>query len=247
MRRRQVGIGNGLHRKNLQKNFQQKGDSMAANELEQLQKQMDVFKTNLQEFAQKHRKDIRKDPTFRTHFQRMCTNIGVDPLASNKGFWADLLGVGDFYYELGVQVIEACIMSRDNDGGLTDLDELQRRVKAMRGIQSKSDSNKISEDDITRAIKTLKPLNGGYEVLQIGNKKLVRSVPKELDKDQAELLLLAQKTGYVDAGMIKNELGWSTERTNTAVQHLLQDGLAWVDSYGDKDTYWIPSYFLSGQ
>lgn len=42
---------------------------------------MDVFKTNLQEFAQKHRKDIRKDPTFRAHFQRMCTNIGVDPLA----------------------------------------------------------------------------------------------------------------------------------------------------------------------
>jgi hypothetical protein len=42
---------------------------------------MEVFKTNLQEFAQKHRKDIRKDPTFRAHFQRMCTNIGVDPLA----------------------------------------------------------------------------------------------------------------------------------------------------------------------
>jgi ESCRT-II complex subunit VPS22 len=64
---------------------------------------------------------------------------------ANKGFWADLLGVGDFYYELGVQVIEACIMSRDNDGGLTDLDELQKRVKAMRGIQSKSDTNRISE------------------------------------------------------------------------------------------------------
>jgi hypothetical protein len=29
---------------------------------------------------------------------------GVDPLASNKGFWAQLLGVGDFYYELAVQV-----------------------------------------------------------------------------------------------------------------------------------------------
>jgi len=25
----------------------------------------------------------------------------VDPLASNKGFWAELLGIGDFYYELG--------------------------------------------------------------------------------------------------------------------------------------------------
>lgn len=42
---------------------------------------METFKTNLQEFAQKHRKDIRKDPTFRAHFQKMCANIGVDPLA----------------------------------------------------------------------------------------------------------------------------------------------------------------------
>ena len=36
----------------------------------------------------------------------MCSKIGVDPLASNKGFWAEMLGVGDFYYELGVQIIE---------------------------------------------------------------------------------------------------------------------------------------------
>lgn len=28
----------------------------------------------------------------------------MDPLASNKGFWAQVLGVGDFYYELAVQV-----------------------------------------------------------------------------------------------------------------------------------------------
>ena len=34
----------------------------------------------------------------------MCANVGVDPLSSNKGMWATLLGFGDFYYELGVQV-----------------------------------------------------------------------------------------------------------------------------------------------
>ncbi len=38
------------------------------------------------------------------HFQEMCTTIGVDPLASSKGFWSEMLGVGDFYYELAVQV-----------------------------------------------------------------------------------------------------------------------------------------------
>lgn len=35
----------------------------------------------------------------------MCKQIGVDPLSSNKGFWVDVLGVGDFYYELAVSII----------------------------------------------------------------------------------------------------------------------------------------------
>jgi EAP30/Vps36 family len=33
----------------------------------------------------------------------MCS---VDPLASKKGFWSEVLGVGDFYYELSVQITE---------------------------------------------------------------------------------------------------------------------------------------------
>jgi len=28
---------------------------------------------------------------------------------ANKGFWAEMLGVGDFYYELAVQIIEGLI------------------------------------------------------------------------------------------------------------------------------------------
>ena len=45
--------------------------------------------------------DIKKNPAFRAQFHEMCAKVGVDPLASNKGFWAELLGIGDFYYELG--------------------------------------------------------------------------------------------------------------------------------------------------
>ncbi|KAI8643483.1 EAP30/Vps36 family-domain-containing protein [Parasitella parasitica] len=248
MRRRPVGVASVTYRKRTEREYQQIGDTIAAKELEQLQSQMEVFKTNLQEFAQKHRKDIRKDPTFRAHFQRMCTNIGVDPLASNKGFWADLLGVGDFYYELGIQIIEACIVSRINDGGLTDLNEIMRRVQLMRGsISKQQQQQQISEDDIVRAIKTLKPLSGGYQVIPIGDRKLVRSVPKELNKDQSALLLLAQKIGFVDNEMIKNELGWSPERINTATQHLLQDGIAWLDKFGERESFWIPSYFNTKQ
>ena len=32
----------------------------------------------------------------------MCEKIGVDPLASSKGLWGEILGLGDFYYELGL-------------------------------------------------------------------------------------------------------------------------------------------------
>jgi len=45
--------------------------------------QLVMFKDNLEEFAKKYRKEIAKNPEFRAQFQKMCTQIGVDPLACN--------------------------------------------------------------------------------------------------------------------------------------------------------------------
>ena len=76
------------------------------------------------------RDGVRQDPEFRAKFHAMCAHVGVDPLASNKGVWAQLLGFGDFYYELGVQIVEACLATRAYNGGLIDLPALQRYVQA---------------------------------------------------------------------------------------------------------------------
>lgn len=43
-----------------------------------------MFKTNLEEFASKHKQEIRKNPEFRVQFQDMCATIGVDPLACEE-------------------------------------------------------------------------------------------------------------------------------------------------------------------
>ena len=94
---------------------------------------LELFKTNLQEFASKHTQDIKRDPIFRMHFQNMCSQVGVDPLASHKGFWSELLGVGNFYYELAVQVAQICLATREKNGGLLDLVELERQLVVMRG------------------------------------------------------------------------------------------------------------------
>ena len=44
-------------------------------------KLLDSFKNYLEDFAAKHKADIKKNPEFRGHFQKMCARIGVDPLA----------------------------------------------------------------------------------------------------------------------------------------------------------------------
>jgi len=59
-------------------------------------------------------------------------------LVANKGFWAELLGVGDFYYELGVQIVEICMAKRQENGGFMDIMELQRLLKTSRQAQHNS-------------------------------------------------------------------------------------------------------------
>lgn len=51
-----------------------------------MSKQLETFKSNLEEFASKHKQEIRKSSQFRVQFQEMCATIGVDPLACEKLF-----------------------------------------------------------------------------------------------------------------------------------------------------------------
>ena len=85
----------------------------------------------------------------------MCASVGVDPLASGKGFWSEMLGVGDFYYELGVQIVEICMATTPRNGGLMPLEELRERLGKARSRKGTNEVE-ISMDDLQRAIKKLK-------------------------------------------------------------------------------------------
>ena len=50
----------------------------------------------------------------------------------------------------------------------------------------------VSEDDLINAIKQLKVLGSGFGIVNIGSKKLVSSVPRELNRDHNALFELAQ-------------------------------------------------------
>lgn len=181
-----------------------------------MKQQLEVFRTNLEEFAVKHRKEISKNPVFRNHFQQMCSKIGVDPLQSNKGFWAEILGVGDFYYELGVQIVDVCIATRAKTGGLIELEDLKRRIERMRG----KSAQEISTEDIVRSIRNLKPLGSGYDIIKVGSKQLVQSVPREVSNDFSLILSTFQEQGHFTWQLVLQALSWSDSRIDNAIVRL---------------------------
>ncbi|GAB2232670.1 hypothetical protein Droror1_Dr00011715 [Drosera rotundifolia] len=214
------------------------GENVAKVKADLLKEQLATFRSHLEDFARKHKNDIRKNPTFRAQFHEMCAKVGVDPLASNKGFWAELLGIGDFYYELGVQIVEICLATRPHNGGLISLQELCTLV----GQKRKNGREPVTEDDCLRAISKLKVLGSGYEVFSVGKKKLVRSVPTELNKAHNEILDLAQAQGFVTVDEVERRLSWSSGRAIDALDSLLEVGLAMIDD-GHRDgkrRYWFP-------
>lgn len=83
---------------------------------------------------------------FEPSVTRLCTRtfVWTSHRAVPQGMWAELLGLGDFYYELGVQILEAAWATRQHNGGLLELPSLVKYVNRRRG----SAGGDITEDDV---------------------------------------------------------------------------------------------------
>ncbi|PHH79961.1 hypothetical protein CDD83_3806 [Cordyceps sp. RAO-2017] len=285
MSRKGVGIGAFDRSRLTSAHYASHGSSLRATNAQALEAQLSVFRSLLQQFAQTHARDIRSDPSFRAQFARMCTAIGVDPLASSSSssagggggggggggsIWAQLLGktVNDFYFELAVRVVEVCGATRGENGGLIGLREVQERLS--RGAVTSSPSSScpapapdrdqqqqqqqqleggnvvvISEDDVRRAVETLKPLGGSYGIVRVGRKEYIRSVPRELSSDQAAVIEAVQVLGYVSVSMLRDNLGWEGARCRTVIDDLVAQGMLWVDKQTRGEwEYWSPSFMV---
>ncbi|XP_027343799.1 vacuolar protein sorting-associated protein 22 homolog 1 isoform X2 [Abrus precatorius] len=141
-------------------------------------------------------------------------------------------------HKTGVQIVDICLATRAHNGGLINLQELCHLLRQRR----KSDRGVVSEDDCLRAISKLKVLGSGFEVISVGKRKLIRSVPTELNKDHNEILELAQAQGFVTVEEVERRLSWTSGRAIDALETLLDEGLAMIDD-GHRDgkrRYWFP-------
>lgn len=242
--RRRPGVG-GIQKQKLDaERYKDKGSEISDNQFEQMTKQMELLKTNLEEFAEKHKSEIRKNPTFRTQFTEMCKAIGVDPLSSGKGVWS-VLGMGDFYFELSIQIVEICLALADSTGGMLEINELKERL--IKSRRQKSKQQEINIEDILLATKKLKIFGNSFQVHSLGkNRHIIQSIPGELSLQETKALTLAsnQETGSITKSLLMKELGWNDMRTQQAIDKLISEGLVWVDEQDDSETsYWFPSLF----
>ncbi|KAL0947172.1 hypothetical protein HGRIS_013297 [Hohenbuehelia grisea] len=238
-----VGLAAFERHEQSKRSFAELSNELSQSQVDHLHSQLNQFRTALARFASSHRETIKNDPTFRHAFQQMCSSIGVDPLAGPRkgGWWAELLGIGDWQYELGVQIVDVCVSTRERNGGVIEMAELVRLVTKLRGVSAGT----ITEDDVVRSIKTLHPLGAGYQVVEVGGIKMVRSVVKELDEDQAIVLALAQESGgRIVEDTLVDRKGWTQERAHAALDNmLLRDGLCWLDEQDKQHdrVYWVTS------
>jgi ESCRT-II complex subunit VPS22 len=223
--------------------LQKKADEIKAVSLQSAIDTCEKLEIKLTEFAKTHRNDIRNDPVFRQRFLEMCAPLGVDPLSSDKSFWGSVLGMGDFYHELAVKVAEVCSASRSTNGGIMSVKEVQAILaKRKTRLGTASAAATVSASDIEVAIKKLGKLGGGFRTIKVGKSTMIVSVPNELDGDIMRVMAVGNEISHgitVDDMIVATQ--WSRERVERAVQLLLQEGMAWLDTHQGDDYYWFPS------
>lgn len=215
-----------------------KGDQVNEHETEAISSQMAKFKTKLEEFALSHASKVKKDPVFRRDFQKMCDAAGVDVLVSQKSVWSELLGLSDFYYSLGVEIVEVCLSSRGQNGGLISLDEVHRRLLKRHDTPRRM----IHEDDIERAIRKLEALGSGLSIHTVAGRKLVQSVPTELSQDHAKIFAEATTTGFTTIAGLCNALSWTATRAEAALDQMIQAGMVWIDDQAATRHFWLAGF-----
>jgi len=241
---RKTGVAAVKQKQAAKQQFTNKGEGLEAVKLASVREMLDLFKGTLETFAQKHRAQINSDPEFRMQFHTMCLEVGVDPLASSKGFWAGVLGVGDYYFELGVKIVQISVKTRAANGGMVSLDDMLSMLRANISSSSNgssSTSSVVSAEDVKRAVDKLSVLGGGFRIMSIGGRPFIISVPVELNRDHEELVEEAQKNEYVSERTFVECYGWTHERFSFAITPLLREGIVWVDEHEGTLTFYFPS------
>jgi hypothetical protein len=138
---------------------------------------------------------------------------------------------------LGMLAYQRVMLEKTETGGLLTLPDVMDRVNT--GILK----NKIRIDDVEKAILMLKKDNVIPEVKKLASGVMIVSFfPVQYTQDQAAILDLVKKDGVITTGDIVKQLNWTVERTDRALQNLVDTGVAKItESYREGKKYFFPN------
>eukprot|EP00388_Colpodella_angusta_P001318 GDKJ01004242.1.p1 GENE.GDKJ01004242.1~~GDKJ01004242.1.p1 ORF type:complete len:247 (+),score=54.97 GDKJ01004242.1:9-749(+) len=214
--------------------------------VDELKPILEKFKNSLIDFALKHKTKINEDPDFRKKFFDMCSIVGVDPLTSNKGFWSELLGSGDFFINIAVQVLTVSLATRATNGGIMELSECVNEINKLRG----KNASRVSGDDIKVAVDRItSSLGPSLTIYTVGSHSYVSSVPESMGSDELIALECASENGGVFSFKAKKfqDEKWNVVRFNKMTDRMQRDGLVWVDIHPQTkaEEFWFYSLAMT--
>ena len=109
--------------------------------------------------------------------------------------WGKVFGknMHNFYYILAIRVINICLALRKKNGGFLEIHECLHYLRATKlHGKKKIEDSEITLEDVRKAVKTLKVLGKGFEIVTTGGKTLICSVPVELSEDSSIILKAAE-------------------------------------------------------
>lgn len=220
------------------------GQLLTKKQSDELSTQLAVYQSALVNFARDHGQTIKNNPDFCRKFTQMCHLIGVDTLELLLFLDSSKKKSDNFYLGLAVRIVEICEETRDINGGLISLKELNSRLQ-----DDASAPISASEEEILKSLALLGEEGNGYEIMDINRKKWIRSTGSlgkgSISTNQKKVYELCEFTGgYVTHRLLKDNYGWDAVRLKTVIDEMILNGFLWIDNQGVKGErqFWEPSW-----
>ncbi len=223
--------------------MEKKDAELLLKDINNMMEQVKELKEHLKKLEKKWGKEIKKNKEYYQQIIEIRRSLGL-PEEIGVYEWKEKASIkekifgGEFYDQLGIELLEIGKKLSSETGGIMSLAELMIRInKARPGkVVGATDISKALDSLVkSKVIPPIKTLSNGV--------KIVEFIPANLTEDHEVVLNLASRHGYITIEDLILKTGWSLERANRVLQELVEKGIAIKDTeYMEGTKYWFPGF-----
>ena len=211
--------------------------------IEKLKNAVTTLQSCLQKIVENQKKELQGDEEYQKKFYKLCNDIGVDPFTQKKGFLAGLLNknLDEYYKALGMRVLNVCLKTRYENGGLIKLSELKNILNSSNGNKK---GERVHSEDIRIAVQKLSCLSSSLSIEKIqdedeGEIEYVKSADMEFSADSLKILAKAnRRKGIVQVADLSHD---RSDKWRKELDVFVSKGIAWIDIHDGLSTYYFPT------